>query len=136
MRPARMCTIAAVSAETPEMPIFAPAPAAGEVAAKTIAGRRMLPRTRPTAPPATATRKHHAATRTSVTSPGRYAVSEGSVTDPAARAFTQESRSRDRERRMLRKVMWSGLYAGLGAAATMAARRAASGIWRVATGED
>ena len=37
---------------------------------------------------------------------------------------------------MLRKVMWSGLYAGIGAAATMAARRAASGIWRVATGED
>ena len=37
---------------------------------------------------------------------------------------------------MLRKVMWSGLYAGLGAAATMAARRAASTIWRVATGED
>jgi uncharacterized protein DUF4235 len=37
---------------------------------------------------------------------------------------------------MLRKVLWSGLYAGLGAAATMVARRAASGIWRVATGED
>ena len=37
---------------------------------------------------------------------------------------------------MLRKMMWSGLYAGLGAAATMVARRAASGIWRVATGED
>ena len=37
---------------------------------------------------------------------------------------------------MLRKVMWSGLSAGLGVAATMAARRAASGIWRVATGED
>ena len=37
---------------------------------------------------------------------------------------------------MLRKVLWSGLYAGFGAAATMVARRAASGIWRVATGED
>jgi hypothetical protein len=37
---------------------------------------------------------------------------------------------------MLRKLMWSGLYAALAAAATMAARRAASGIWRVATGED
>jgi hypothetical protein len=36
---------------------------------------------------------------------------------------------------MLRKVMWTGLYAGLGAAATMAARRAASNIWRIATGE-
>jgi hypothetical protein len=37
---------------------------------------------------------------------------------------------------MLRKLLWTGLYAGLGAAATMAARRAASGIWRVATGEE
>ena len=37
---------------------------------------------------------------------------------------------------MLRKVMWTGLYAGLGALATMAARRAASGIWHVATGEE
>lgn len=36
---------------------------------------------------------------------------------------------------MLRKVMWTGLYAALGAAATMASRRAASKIWRVATGE-
>jgi len=36
---------------------------------------------------------------------------------------------------MLRKVMWTGLYATLGAAATMAARRAASKIWRIATGE-
>jgi hypothetical protein len=37
---------------------------------------------------------------------------------------------------MLRKLMWSGLYAGLGALATIAARRAASGIWHVATGEE
>jgi len=37
---------------------------------------------------------------------------------------------------MLRKVMWSGLYAVLGAAATMVARRTASSIWRVATGEE
>jgi hypothetical protein len=36
---------------------------------------------------------------------------------------------------MLRKLLWTGLYGALGAAATMAARRAASGIWRVATGE-
>jgi hypothetical protein len=36
---------------------------------------------------------------------------------------------------MLRKAMWTGLYAGLGAASTMAARRLASKIWRVATGE-
>jgi len=37
---------------------------------------------------------------------------------------------------MLRKLLWSGLYAGFGAAATMAARRAASRVWRVATGEE
>jgi hypothetical protein len=37
---------------------------------------------------------------------------------------------------MLRRILWSTLYAGLGAAATMGARRAASSIWRVATGED
>jgi hypothetical protein len=37
---------------------------------------------------------------------------------------------------MLRKLMWTGLYAAIGAAATLAARRAASGIWRVATGEE
>jgi hypothetical protein len=36
---------------------------------------------------------------------------------------------------MLRKILWSGLYGVLGAAATMAARRAASSIWRIATGE-
>ncbi len=37
---------------------------------------------------------------------------------------------------MLRKLMWTGLYATLAAGATMAARRAASRIWRVATGEE
>jgi hypothetical protein len=37
---------------------------------------------------------------------------------------------------MLRKLMWTGLYAGLGAASTMVARRLASQIWRVATGEE
>ena len=37
---------------------------------------------------------------------------------------------------MLRKFMWTGLYAALGAAATMASRRAASRIWRIATGEE
>jgi hypothetical protein len=36
---------------------------------------------------------------------------------------------------MLRKLLWTGLYAGLAAGASMAARRAASRIWRVATGE-
>jgi len=37
---------------------------------------------------------------------------------------------------MLRKVMWSSLYAGFGALSTLAARRMASKVWRVATGED
>jgi hypothetical protein len=37
---------------------------------------------------------------------------------------------------MVRKILWSTLYAGLGAAATVGARRAASSIWRVATGEE
>jgi hypothetical protein len=37
---------------------------------------------------------------------------------------------------MLRKVLWSALYAGLGAAATTGARRTASSIWRLATGEE
>jgi hypothetical protein len=37
---------------------------------------------------------------------------------------------------MLRKLLWAGLYAGLGAAATIGARRTASSIWRLATGEE
>jgi len=37
---------------------------------------------------------------------------------------------------MLRKLLWSALYAGLSAAATLGARRAASRIWRIATGEE
>jgi hypothetical protein len=37
---------------------------------------------------------------------------------------------------VLRKLLWTGLYAGLGAGATLAARRAASRIWRIATGDD
>jgi hypothetical protein len=37
---------------------------------------------------------------------------------------------------MLRKLLWTGLYASLAAVATMAARKAASGLWRVATGEE
>jgi hypothetical protein len=32
--------------------------------------------------------------------------------------------------------MWTGLYASLAAAATMAARRVASKVWLVATGEE
>jgi hypothetical protein len=37
---------------------------------------------------------------------------------------------------MLRKMMWTGLYAGLGAASAMASRRLASKIWRMTTGEE
>jgi hypothetical protein len=37
---------------------------------------------------------------------------------------------------MLRKLLWTGLYGALAATATMAARRTASKIWRVATGEE
>ena len=37
---------------------------------------------------------------------------------------------------MVRKLLWTGLYAGIGALATVAARAAASRIWRVATGEE
>jgi len=36
---------------------------------------------------------------------------------------------------MLRKLLWTGLYAVIGAVATIISRRLASGIWRVATGE-
>jgi hypothetical protein len=39
------------------------------------------------------------------------------------------------EKCVLRKLLWTGLYAGLGAAATIVARTIASRIWRVATGE-
>ena len=60
MRPARTCTIAAASAATPEMPMLAPAPAAGWDATSSTAGRRIFPSTRPTTPPASATAKHHA----------------------------------------------------------------------------
>jgi hypothetical protein len=37
---------------------------------------------------------------------------------------------------MLRKLLWNGLFAAFAAAATLAARRAASGVWRIATGEE
>lgn len=37
---------------------------------------------------------------------------------------------------MLRKAMWTGLYTGFGAAATIVARRLAAKVWRVATGEE
>lgn len=37
---------------------------------------------------------------------------------------------------VLRKLLWTGLYAGIAAGFTVAARRAASGLWRLATGDD
>ena len=37
---------------------------------------------------------------------------------------------------LLRKVLWSAIYAGFGAAATLGARVLASRIWRLATGEE
>jgi hypothetical protein len=37
---------------------------------------------------------------------------------------------------MLRKLLWTGLYAGISAGAALAARRVASRIWRIATGEE
>jgi hypothetical protein len=37
---------------------------------------------------------------------------------------------------MLRKILWNSLYAGMSAVATLGARRAASSVWRLATGEE
>ena len=37
---------------------------------------------------------------------------------------------------VLRKLMWTGLYASLAAAATLVARKTATKIWQVATGEE
>jgi hypothetical protein len=37
---------------------------------------------------------------------------------------------------VLRKLLWTGLYAGIAAGAAIVARTAASRIWRVATGEE
>jgi hypothetical protein len=36
---------------------------------------------------------------------------------------------------MLRKLTWTALYGVIAAGATIVARRAASSIWRIATGE-
>ena len=36
---------------------------------------------------------------------------------------------------MLRKLLWTSLYGAIGAAATMAARRLASNLYRIITGE-
>jgi hypothetical protein len=36
---------------------------------------------------------------------------------------------------MLRKVLWSGLYAGIAAATAMSSQRLAATVWRLATGD-
>ena len=46
------------------------------------------------------------------------------------------SRRVGNETAMLRKVLWTVLYASLGAAATMASRRVASRVYRIVTGEE
>jgi hypothetical protein len=37
---------------------------------------------------------------------------------------------------VIRKLLWAAVYAAFGVAATMVARRAASGIWRATTHEE
>jgi len=37
---------------------------------------------------------------------------------------------------MLRKLLWSGLYAGLAAGAALASQKVAAGVWRMATGDE
>jgi hypothetical protein len=37
---------------------------------------------------------------------------------------------------MLRKLLWSGLYGGIAALATVVSRRTATRIWRTLTGEE
>ena len=37
---------------------------------------------------------------------------------------------------MLRKLLWTGLYGSLAAVATLAAKRTATKIWQVTTGEE
>jgi hypothetical protein len=37
---------------------------------------------------------------------------------------------------MLRKLMWTALYGVIGAAATLVARRSATKIWNILTGEE
>jgi hypothetical protein len=37
---------------------------------------------------------------------------------------------------VLRKVLWSGLYAGVAGLTAMASQRVAAAAWRLATGDD
>ena len=54
------------------------------------------------------------------------------------RIFMQVSVSRPRETTnpMLRKLLWSALYGGFGAVATVVSRRGAAKVWRTLTGEE
>lgn len=45
-------------------------------------------------------------------------------------------RALGQDRFMLRKLLWTALYGGMGAVATIVSRRTASGIWRTLTGEE
>jgi hypothetical protein len=40
------------------------------------------------------------------------------------------------DRAVLRKLLWSALYGGTGALATIVSRRTASRVWRTLTGEE
>jgi hypothetical protein len=51
--------------------------------------------------------------------------SQGFVDDHAVTSLT-----------MLRKALWTALYGVMGALSTLAARRFASRVWRIATGEE
>jgi len=37
---------------------------------------------------------------------------------------------------VLKRLLWTGLYASVGALATLVARRVATRIWNIVTGED
>jgi hypothetical protein len=43
--------------------------------------------------------------------------------------------ARGKQSNMLRKVLWSGLYAGLSGATALASRRLAAAVWRLSTGD-
>lgn len=37
---------------------------------------------------------------------------------------------------MIRRLLWTGIYSSFGAAATVAARKTAESVWRLARGEE
>jgi hypothetical protein len=56
--------------------------------------------------------------------------------DQGARSRVSARLQRGNLPNVLRKLLWTALYGVFGALATLAARRFASRVWRVATGED